>query len=193
VLSNLAYGYGLGIRQTCDYRSIVSHSGGLPGFGSQMRWLVDEGVGFIAMGNLTYTGWGAVLDQATDILARAGALVRAVPAPSPALVAAKDDVSRLINQWDDGLADRIAAVNLFLDQSKDRRRLQIEGLRKEHGVCRADGPFEVENALRGQWTMTCERGALRVAITLAPTMPPKVQYLNVTRAPVTPARRPCGG
>ena len=193
VLSNLAYGYGLGIRQTCDYRSIVSHSGGLPGFGSQMRWLVDEGVGFIAMGNLTYTGWGGVLDQATDILAKAGAVVRAVPAPSPALVAAKDDVSRLINQWDDGLDDRIAAVNLYMDQSKDRRRLQIEGLRKEHGACRADGPFDVENALRGQWTMTCERGALRVAITLAPTMPPKVQYLNVTPAPATPARRPCGG
>ena len=192
-LSNLADGYGLGIRQTCDYRSIVSHSGGLPGFGSQMRWLVDEGVGFIAMGNLTYTGWGGVLDPATDILAKAGAVVRAVPAPSPALVAAKDDVSRLINQWDDGLADRIAAGNLYLDQSKDRRRLQIEGLRKEHGVCRADGPFEVENALRGQWTMTCERGALRVAITLAPTMPPKVQYPNVMPAPAAPARRPCGG
>lgn len=192
-LSNLAYGYGLGIRQTCDYRSIVSHSGGLPGFGSQMRWLVDEGVGFVAMGNLTYTGWGGVLDQATDMLAKTGALVRAAPAPSPALVAAKNDLSSLINQWDDGVADRIAAVNLYLDQSRDRRRLQIEGLRKEHGVCRADGPFEVENALRGQWTMTCERGALRVAITLAPTMPPKVQYLNVTPVPATPARRPCGG
>jgi hypothetical protein len=134
-----------------------------------------------------------VLDQATDILAREGAVVRATPAPSPALVAAKDDVSRLINQWDDGLADSIAAVNLYLDQSKDRRRLQIEGLRKEHGVCRGDGAFDVENALRGQWTMTCERGALRVAITLAPTMPPKVQYLNVTPVPATPARRQCGG
>ena len=193
VLSNLAYGYGLGIRQSCDYRSIVSHSGGLPGFGSQMRWLVDEGVGFIAMGNLTYTGWGGVLDQATEILAKTGALTRAMPAPSAALLTAKDDVTRLINQWDDALADRIAAVNLFLDQSKDRRRRQIEGLRTEVGVCRADGAFDVENALRGQWTMTCERGALRVAITLAPTMPPKVQYLNVTPAPATPPRRPCGG
>ena len=33
--------------------------------------------------------------------------------------------------------------------------------------------------------MRCERGALRVAITLAPTMPPKIQYLNV--APLRPA------
>jgi CubicO group peptidase (beta-lactamase class C family) len=81
-LSNLAYGYGLGIRQTCDYRQIVSHSGGLPGFGSQMRWLVDEGIGLIAMGNLTYTGWGGVLDQATDILAKTGGVTRRMPTPS---------------------------------------------------------------------------------------------------------------
>ena len=190
VLSSLAYGYGLGVRQTCDYRSIVSHSGGLPGFGSQMRWLVDEGVGLIAMGNLTYTSWGTVLDEVTAVLAKTGALTRRTPVPSAALLAAKDDVSRLIANWDDGLADRIAAVNLFLDESRDRRRRQIEGYRTQFGACRADGPFEVENALRGQWVMTCERGSLRVAITLAPTMPPKVQYLNVQ--PATPARRGCG-
>jgi hypothetical protein len=149
-------------------------------------------VGFIAMGNLTYTGWSGVFDQATELLAKTGALRRAMPAPSPALLQAKADVTQLVQNWDDRLADRIAAVNLFLDQSKDRRRRQIEGLRGQVGQCRANGAFDVENALRGQWTMTCERGALRVAITLAPTMPPKVQFLNVSLAPVTPATRGCG-
>jgi len=190
------YGYGLGIRQSCEYRSIVSHSGGLPGFGSQMRWLPDEGVGLIAMGNLTYTGWGGVLDQATAALAKTGALVRRMPPPSRELLAAKDDVTRLVTNWDDALADRIAAVNLFLDQAKDRRQRQIEQLTSDlGGSCRVDGPFDVENALRGQWDMKCARGSLRVAITLAPTLPPKVQYLNVTAIPLTPtpSPRPCGG
>ena len=44
------YGYGLGITQTCDFGHIVAHSGGLPGFGSQMRWLPEYGVGIIAHG-----------------------------------------------------------------------------------------------------------------------------------------------
>jgi hypothetical protein len=154
---------------------------------------VDEGVGFIAMGNLTYTGWGGVFDQATEILAKAGALTRRQPEPSAALLAAKADVTSLIMKWDDALADRMAAVNLFLDESKDRRRRQIETLRADLGVCRADAPFDVENALRGAWTMTCERGALRVAITLAPTIPPRVQYLSVSPAPAAPPRRVCGG
>jgi CubicO group peptidase (beta-lactamase class C family) len=190
-LNALGYGYGLGIRQTCEYQSIVSHSGGLPGFGSQMRWLTDEGVGFIAMGNLTYTGWGGVLDQATAILARTGALTRRQPDPSPALLSAKTDVTALITKWDDALADRIAATNLFLDVDKPHRRAQLDAFASTHGTCRADGPFDVENALRGQWTMRCDRGALRVAITLAPTLPPTVQYLNVTAIPVeagSPAR-----
>ena len=49
----------------------------------------------------------------------------------------------------------------------------------------------VENALRGQWTIPCERGALRVSITLAPTMPPLVQFLDITHVPTPepPKRR----
>lgn len=190
-LSALSYGFGLRIKQSCDYRQIVAHSGGLPGFGSQMRWLTDEGVGFIAMGSLTYTGWDPVFDAATAALARTGALTRRQPEPSATLLAAKDDVTRLVNQWDDALADRIAAVNLFLDESKDRRRRQITALRERVGHCKA-GAFDVENALRGQWNMTCEKGNLRVAITLAPTMPPTVQYLSVQPAPTLPAQRTCG-
>ena len=195
VLNSLSYAYGLGIRQTCDYHAIVSHSGGLPGFGSQMRWLPEEGVGLIAMGNLTYTNWGAVLDQATEVLARTGALTRRMPEPSQALLDARDNVSKLVVDWDDASADRIAAVNLFLDESKDRRKRQLDAYRAEYGACKPDGPFDVENALRGQWTMRCERGALRVAITLAPTIPPKVQYLNVTPIPAasTAVTRTCGG
>ena len=36
--------------------------------------------------------------------------------------------------------------------------------------------------------MTCERGRLQVAITLAPTMPPTVQFLTVRPAPAQPQR-----
>jgi hypothetical protein len=81
-------------------------------------------------------------------------------------------------------------VNLFLDRSRDRRRAEIETLLGQVGPCRPGTGFDVvENALRGQWTMPCERGALQVAITLAPTMPPAVQFLRVTRAPEAPETR----
>lgn len=188
-LTTSAYAFGLGVTQTCDFRLIVSHSGGLPGFGSQMRWLPDYGVGIIAFGNLTYTGWGGAVGDAIERLAKTGGLRPREVEPSKALLDARDAVSRLIIKWDDQLADRIAAENLFLDESKDRRKAYLEGLRAKVGVCRMPDQFEsVENALRGNWTMTCERGKLTAALTLAPTMPPTVQFISVEPAPATPPR-----
>jgi CubicO group peptidase (beta-lactamase class C family) len=183
-LTSTSYGYGLSVTQTCDFRAMVAHSGGLPGYGSIMRWLPDYGVGIIAFGNLTYTGWSRVAGEAIDRLARTGGLQPREIQPSPALVAARDAVSKLVVGWDDGLAEQIAAENLFLDRSKERRRKEIAELRSAVGACSAPDTFDVvENALRGQWTMSCERGRLQVAVTLAPTMPPAVQFLSVRSAP----------
>ena len=179
-LNSGGYGFGLRISQTCAFRTVVAHSGGLPGFGSIMQWLPDYGAGIIAFGNLTYTGWGRVVGNAFDLLAKNGRLKRRAVKPSEALTAARDEVSRLVMKWDDARADRIAAENLYLDQSKDRRRAAIEKLLANVGSCGAPTSFDyVENALRGRWTMKCERGDLQVAITLAPTMPPKVQLLGI--------------
>jgi CubicO group peptidase (beta-lactamase class C family) len=183
------YGYGLRVAETCSFSHVVSHSGGLPGFGSQMRWLPQYGVGIIALGNRTYTGWNGPISSALELLQKTGGLQRRAPEPSPALVQARDEVSQLIIKWDDGLAERIAAVNLYLDRSKERRRREIEDLRAKVGACRPPASFDiVENALRGQWTMACDRGTLGVAVTLAPTTPPRVQFLAVDTA--KPAVRP---
>jgi CubicO group peptidase (beta-lactamase class C family) len=195
-LNSGGYGFGLGITQNCTYDHIVAHSGGLPGYGSQMRWLPSYGVGLIAFGNVTYTGWGGVMNEAFDLLAKTGGLQARMPQPAPSLVASRDAVSQLIMNWDDRKADEMAAMNLYLDSSKERRRLQIADLRAKVGTCTAPAAFDsVENWLRGQWTMKCERGDLRVSITLAPTIPPRVQFLDVRAVPSGQLRPPsavCG-
>jgi CubicO group peptidase (beta-lactamase class C family) len=188
-LTSGSYAFGLSVTQTCDYNKVIAHSGGLPGYGSQMRWLPDYGVGIIAFGNLTYTGWGGVMADAVDRLAKTGGLQVREVQPSPALVQARDAVSKLVIKWDDGLAEKVAAGNLFLDRSKDRRRKQLDDLHATVGSCAAPDKFDVvENALRGQWTMSCERGKLQVSVTLAPTMPPSVQFMTVRAAPAVPAK-----
>ena len=187
-LNSGGYGFGLRVAQTCAFPTVVSHSGGLPGFGSLMRWLPEYGVGVIAFGNRTYSGWARTVDASLDALARTGALQPRVVQPSPALVSARNAVAGLVVKWDDAVADRIAAQNLYLDESKERRRAAIAKLVAASGACTAGSGFDrVENALRGEWTMRCERGDVRVAITLAPTNPPLVQYLSV--APASPAPR----
>ncbi|HMF94106.1 MAG TPA: serine hydrolase domain-containing protein [Vicinamibacterales bacterium] len=189
-LNSGGYGYGLRVSQSCAFRHIVTHSGGLPGFGSIMFWLPEYGVGIVAFGNVTYTSWTRVTTSAMEAFVKTAGLQPRQPKPSQALTDARDKVSRLIARWDDRLADSIAAENLFLDQTKDRRRAEIERLQAAVGACRPDVPaFDtVENALRGQWTMTCEKGNLHVAITLAPTQPPSVQFLGVRQAETPSAR-----
>ncbi len=178
------YGYGLRVSQSCSIAHTVAHSGGLPGFGSQMRWLPDHGVGIITLGNLTYTPWTGPMDQAFARLVQSGGLQRRVAQPAPVLLAMQEQVARLVQDWKQPLADSVAAMNLFLDEPAPRRAAAIAALRTSAGgQCVIDGPLVAENALRGQWRMQCATGALRVGITLAPTEPARVQQLTVTPMP----------
>ena len=161
-----------------------------------MRWLPEYGVGIIAFGSLTYTGWGNTVSAAFDRLDRTGGLVVRRPVPSPALVAARDDVSRLVarvGRSARGHASPPRTCSWIDRRSAGARRSKT--LTATAGQCAPADTFDVvENALRGSWTMACERGRLQVAITLAPTMPPKVQYLTVRPAPAQPAAPgPCAG
>jgi CubicO group peptidase (beta-lactamase class C family) len=185
-LNTGGYGFGLRVSTDCLFAHVVAHGGGLPGFGSNMRWLPEYGVGIIAFGNRTYTGWGPPIDAAMAALAQTGGLQPRMPEPAPALITARAQVSQLVIKWDDELARSIAAENLFLDRSIDRRAAEIAAHRNRVGVCSVGTGFAyVENALRGRWILPCERGNLLVSITLAPIVPPMVQFLEVTPAPAS--------
>jgi CubicO group peptidase (beta-lactamase class C family) len=187
------YAFGLRVSQNCAFNYMVAHTGGLPGYGSQMLWLPDYGVGIIAFGSLRYTGWGATVNASLAALSRTGGLEPRAVQPSPALTTAREAAEKLVIKWDDAAADSIAAGNLFLDRDKPHRRAEMDDLHKNVGACRARGQFDhVENALRGDWIMDCDKGKVSVAITLAPTMPPKVQSFSATQALAEPrASRSC--
>jgi hypothetical protein len=121
-----------------------------------------------------------VVDQAFATLKRSGGLEPRMPQPSPVLELRRAQVTRLVQQWSTPLADSLAAMNLFRDESAERRQAQIAQARETAGGdCREEGPVVVENALRGRWKMRCASGDLVVRITLAPTEPAQVQFLSV--------------
>lgn len=173
------YGYGLGISHTCAFGHMVAHGGGLPGFGSLMQWLPEYGVGLIAMGNITYAGWGGAFNEAWAALIKSGGLVRRVLVVSTSLLETQATVTRLMQQWNDATAAELAADNLFLDESAASRKAELADLRARHGACEPKGAIVPENALRGTWRMTCDRGWMDVSVTLAPTVPPAVQFWSV--------------
>lgn len=184
------YGFGLRVSQDCRFGHIVQHGGGLPGFGSYMLWLPEYGVGMFAMANLTYAGPAPPIQEALDVFQKTGALrPRSLP-PSPALVSTQAALERLWTHWNDADLQSIAADNLALDRSFAERHRDLERIEADLGACHPAGPVEPENLLRGKFRMACERGSVDAYFTLAPTMPPKIQYLRFTPIkPLQPAMK----
>jgi CubicO group peptidase (beta-lactamase class C family) len=181
LLTAVGYGFGLFVRQTCRFGHAVSHGGGLPGFGSLMSWLPEYGVGIVSLANRTYAGPGRpTTDDVFEALARTGALKPRVQQPSQALLNAQASVDQLYAKWSDDALKRIAADNLFLDRALDLRRKDFAELREKHGDCRPGqgSAIEAKNALRGEWKLFCDRGQVRIGITLAPTTKPTIQDLE---------------
>ena len=174
-----ATGYGFGLRVTADCRfdRIVSHGGGLPGFGSHMAWLPEYGVGIFAMATLTYAGPHEAVNCAWDVLRATGALQRRELPVSTALDDTCRTVAGLWDQWDVERLRAIAADNLLRDLPAREREWAVRSLRDEVGACVSVGPVRPENWLRGQINLTCERGVVGVFVTLAPSMPPRAQHV----------------
>lgn len=177
--SSSVYGFGLGVSQTCRLGRVVGHGGAFPGFGSNMQWLPNHGVGIFLMTNLTYAPTGDIVRELLELLHRKAGLEERAAEPAPALAALSSAVFELVDDWNDPAAREIAANNLYQDRALKLRRGDIEELREGLGRCE-QGELEAENALRGSFRMTCEKGWLDVRLTLAPTQPPTVQYLRVS-------------
>jgi hypothetical protein len=83
---------------------------------------------------------------------------------------------------DEGEATALAADNLFLDKPAAEFREEIARLKNDLGTCGPAGGMEPMNLLRGSFRMSCDRGTVDIYFTLAPTIPPKVQFLRFTEA-----------
>ena len=105
--SEAGYGFGLRIATDCRFDQIVSHGGGLPGFGSYMSWLPDYGVGMFAMANLTYVGPAAPISQAWDVLLKTGGLQKRELPASPVLSQMRDHIVNLWKSWNEAKPGRL--------------------------------------------------------------------------------------
>ena len=71
------YGFGLFVDEDPALGRVVSHSGGYPGFGSNMRWHPATGLGVIALGNGTYAPMYALAELVLRaLLTRSASLPR---------------------------------------------------------------------------------------------------------------------
>jgi CubicO group peptidase (beta-lactamase class C family) len=201
------YGFGLFADEDPALGRFVSHSGGYPGFGTNMRWHPATGVGVIALANGTYAPMSPLTALVLDaLLPRSSAyhvaLAPAAPtargadagAPWPETLAAAEAVNRLLLAWDDSTADALFTENVALDSPYPERRHAIEAIRERIGDFTADGPAgtpgargarpaESDTPAHRRWWLTGPGGTVAAQIQLNPERPPRVQSLALATPP----------
>ena len=170
------YGYGLGAHESCDFERIVSHTGGLPGFGATLVMLPERDVAILGATNLTYTApdvWRAAV-----LLDGKGAIPERAVRPAADLEAGQRAVASLLEQWDRTVAQARFDRTFWYYESPEELEKHLADLRGRLGQCRVRS-LEPENALRGTQKLQCERGDLDAFVTLTPEIPPLIQHLEL--------------
>jgi CubicO group peptidase (beta-lactamase class C family) len=187
-LDSGSYGFGLFISDHVRWGPIVGHSGGYPGYGSNMRWHAPSGLGVIVLANGRYAPSSLL---ARDLLL-AVLEAEVVPArrvrPAAPTTAARVALEALLEHWDDAAAAQLFAMNVELDEPLARRRAAMERVPAVHGRLVAD-PTEPEvshSPLHLEWWLRGERGRVKLELLLSPELPPRVQTLNLTSVPEPP-------
>ena len=196
--ASLSYGFGLFTEDDPAFGTIVQHSGGYPGYGSQMRWHPATGLGTVVLANSTYAHAGALAGELLSALLTAqarqgterGRILRRGPAPLggdpwPETLAARDTVNDLLADWDDDVAARIFTPNVDQDRPLAQRKAEIATLRERIGEFAADPtrPAECESPAHCRWWLTGPAGTVAASIKLAPLRDPLVQQLVVAVPP----------
>ncbi len=181
-----AYNYGLGWLKDCEGREYVGHSGGLPGFGSQWRFLPEYGLGVISFANLTYAGLGGINLQILDTLINLADLQPYQLPPSDILNQRKSDLMQLLPEWSPSIVDQfssrsgnIFSESFFPDYPIDELRKNTLASFKQIGKIKSIGELHPENQLRGTFDIIGEAGRLEVFFTLTPENPPLIQELSI--------------
>jgi hypothetical protein len=184
---------------------VVSHSGGYPGFGSNMRWHPATGLAVIALGNGTYSAMHSLAELVLGSLLTPSAAYHVALAPAPVgspaaaasatgaggpwpqTLAAADAVNGLLKDWDDVVADALFSENVALDRPYRERLGDLALLRGRIGAFDVDAarPAESDTPAQRRWWLAGERGTVAVTIQLNPQRPPRVQSLTLA---IPPAR-----
>ncbi len=186
------YGFGLFVDEHPALGRIVSHSGGYPGFGSNMAWHPATGTGVIALGNSTYAAMAPLAARLLEAVVRRGepaahgnGVALGSPGPWPETLAAQGAVSNLLQTWNDAEAQRLFSPNVALDAPFAERQRRIALVRERIGDF-VDDPGrrpEFDTPAQCRWWLTGERGAVQVQIQLNPESPPRVQSLTLAVPP----------
>lgn len=178
-----AYCYGLGWLRDCESKIYISHSGGLPGFGSQWRIMPDYGIGVVAFANRTYAPFGMVNLRVLDTIIKAAGLQPRQLPPSKILEQRRNELVKLLPGWDKAEQSGIFAENFFPDYPIDTLKKHAGDLYGKAGKIISVKEIKAENQLRGSFILEGEKTDIEIYFTLSPENPPLIQEYRIRELP----------
>ena len=174
-----AYAYGLRWTKDCEGRETVGHTGGLPGFGSNWVITPEYGLGLIFFANATYASTAFANVMVMDTLIRsAGLKPRQLP-PSKILTQRRDELVKLLPDFNNVKSSGIFAVNFFDDYFTDQMKKEAGDAFAKAGKIIKVGEVVPENQLRGYFILEGEKANVWVSFTLTPENPALIQEYHL--------------
>jgi CubicO group peptidase (beta-lactamase class C family) len=174
-----SYAYGLGLTRDCGGKIWIGHSGGLPGFGSNWRFYPDYGIGVVCFANLTYAPTGSINLAVIDTIMKLADLKPRTLPVSQVLQQRKEQLLKLLPEWNNATSSGIFAENFFPDTPLDSLKKLSASLFKNAGNITKVTELLPENQLRGSFVMEGEKSDIVIFFTLTPEKVPLIQQLDM--------------
>ena len=162
------YGYGVFVEEDEKLQHVAQHPGGLPGYGSSMRWLPGRGVGVVALANLTYAPMTAATRAALDLIA-----------PPDGRTAVSELTWRLVAQlrdWNPDVEGELFSENVLLDVARDER-IDTAASLGDFTVGDVDAHTETYAVV----SLRSDAGNATLRVWLTPEPRPRIQRYEVER------------
>ncbi len=179
-LSELGYGMGLVVMKHPDLGPVIHHSGGLPGYGSNMRWVPDLGIGIVALAERTYAPMRLLTNELLELLHRDGLLpspTRGWPQDHTELTAAAQQLVDWV--WDINSSSQPNwAINVDADLPLSVRRIETDDILASVGEL-VSWTLHPNSRASGKISAHTTSGAVDISFSLSPEVPPRVQSFEV--------------
>ncbi|MCU1425337.1 MAG: 2, 3-cyclic nucleotide 2-phosphodiesterase [Microbacteriaceae bacterium] len=194
-LESNGYGLGLVIEGDVRFGAIAQHSGGLPGWSSNMRWHIGTGVGVVVFANTNGVRPGiaatAMLRAALEELGAPAREITLLPSTVSAALAIE---AAIVGTGDVTDADAPFSANLLSDVPAEERGIRLaKAIAEVGGLADTTSIPALEerlawcvSAAQLAFTIPGRDGELECRLEMTPTLPAMVQRLDIEkRKPVT--------
>jgi hypothetical protein len=155
--------------------TVVTHSGGVPGYGSNMRWLRGRNTGVIALSNVTYAPMTELTARLLDLLHEQGVGRRPSRPVAPDVADAASRLVALLNTWSEAEALALFADNVEPDEPFARRTAAAERWIAGAGPIAVASITATSDAAATVVCAASDASQRTLTFSLAPIRPPRIQ------------------